>query len=355
MLFQICNPKVLYILLVRDCKSRTAGFTPLNIINWLLLILKSKSCTLKVISAYKPLIAFIFTGLNLTLGKNMTNLDVNQYYKIKLSNNDFNKLSNFINSNYGIKMPKAKRIMLQSRLQKRLKELNFTSFKQYCDYLFSAKGQEEEVIKMMDVVSTNKTDFFREPAHFNFLKKDIPNNYINNHSSNKNLKIWSAGCSSGEEAYTLAIILSELKNQYPEIFFSILATDISTKMLDKASLAIYDENKIDTIPLELKKKYFLKSKDHSKNKVRVIKELRNKVNFSRLNFMDNYYKVHGKFDCIFCRNTLIYFDHETQEKVINKLCLSLKKDGYFFLGHSESINNMNVPLKQIQPTIFKKI
>lgn len=285
----------------------------------------------------------------------MPDSEINQYYKIKLSNSDFNKLSNFINLNYGIKMPEVKKIMLQSRLQKRLKELKFTSFKQYCDYLFSAKGQEEEVIKMMDVVSTNKTDFFRESVHFDFLKKDILNNYINSHSSNKNLKIWSAGCSSGEEAYSLAITLSELKTQDTEIYFSILATDISTKMLNKASLAIYAENKIDTIPFELKKKYFLKSKDHSKNKVRVIKELRNKVNFSRLNFMDNYYKVPGKFDCIFCRNTLIYFDHKVQEDVINKLCLNLKKDGYFFLGHSESITNMNVPLKQIQPTIFKKI
>ena len=285
----------------------------------------------------------------------MLNSEINQYYKIKLSNSDFNKLSNFINSNFGIKMPEVKRIMLQSRLQKRLKELNFTSFKQYCDYLFSAKGQKEEVFKMMDVVSTNKTDFFREPVHFDFLKRNILNNYINSHSLNKNLKIWSAGCSSGEEAYTLAIVLSELKTQNPEIYFSILATDISTKMLNKASLAIYDENKIDIIPFELKKKYFLKSKDHSKKKVRVIKELRNKVNFSRLNLMDNNYNVQEKFDCVFCRNTLIYFDHKVQEDVINKLCQKLKKDGYFFLGHSESITNMNVPLKQIQPTIFKKL
>ena len=285
----------------------------------------------------------------------MPNSEINQYYKIKLSNSDFNRLSKFITTNFGIKMPKVKRIMLQSRLQKRLKELNFTSFSQYCDYLFSAEGQKNEVFNMIDVVSTNKTDFFREPVHFDFLSNNILKNYTNNNFSHNTFKIWSAGCSSGEEPYSMAIILNEFAQNNINFLYSIYATDISTKVLNKSASAIYKEDRVSLIPLNLKKKYFLKSKDKSQKKVRIIKDIRQKVKFNRLNFMDNNYNVNEKFDCIFCRNTLIYFDHETQENVINKLCLNLKKDGYFFLGHSESITNMNVPLKQIQPTIFKKI
>ena len=285
----------------------------------------------------------------------MPNSEINQYYKIKLSNSDFNKLSNFINSNFGIKLPEVKRIMLQSRLQKRLKELNFTSFQQYCDYLFSAEGQKNEVVNMIDVVSTNKTDFFREPVHFDFLANNILKNYAHTISSQKTFKIWSAGCSSGEEPYSLAIILNEFAQYNSNFQYSIFATDISTIVLKKSVSAIYNEDKSNLIPVKLKKKYLLRNKDHTKKTMRIVKDIRQKVRFERLNLMDKRYNINEMFDCIFCRNTLIYFEHKVQEEVINKLCVNLEKDGYFFLGHSESITNMNVPLKQIQPTIFKKI
>ena len=272
-----------------------------------------------------------------------------------MTNNDFSRLSSYIYSELGIKMPVEKKIMLQSRLLKRLSELEIASFSEYIDFVFSREGEKSEIYKMIDIVTTNKTDFFREPAHFSFLTDTFLKN-LNLQGSKKNtLKIWSAGCSSGEEAYTIAITLSEFMKSVPSLDYSILASDISIRILQKASAAIYHSDRIKDIPIDLKKKYFLKSKDPLDKTVLVTKELRSKVKFQRLNFMDSAYAVDKDFDIIFCRNVLIYFDHETQQNVINKLTEKLKPGGIFFLGHSESITNMNVPLKQIKPTIFQKI
>lgn len=252
-------------------------------------------------------------------------------------------------------MPEVKRTMLQSRLHKRLRELNMTNYKDYVDFVFSKEGQGNEVIHMIDVVSTNKTDFFREPVHFEFLHSTVLPELLNSERPNRFIKVWSAGCSSGEEPYTLAISLSEYMLEHPGFDYSIFATDISSRILKSAVEAIYKENRVEIMPIQLKKRYLLKSKDRTNPTVRIIPELRRRVTFQRLNFMDNQYNVPDNMDIIFCRNVLIYFDRETQEKVINKLCSKLKPDGFFFLGHSESITNFDVPLKQLKPTIFRKI
>src|SRR3989339_290104 len=275
------------------------------------------------------------------------------FYQAKLSQSEFDRLSKFIFEQSGIKLPQVKLIMLQSRLQKRLKELNFTTYKEYIDYVFSAIGLENEIVHMLDVVSTNKTDFYREPVHFEFLETELLPQLFKLHGRGT-FKVWSAGCSSGEEPYTLAIVLQEFKEKNPGFDYQVLATDISTQMLQTGANAVYKEEKISIIPLSIKKKYFLRSKDHNDPRVRVVKTLRDKVSFQRLNFMDNTYQVNDQFDIIFCRNALIYFERENQEMVINKLCQKLKPEGFFLLGHSESITNMNVPLKSIKPTIFKK-
>jgi chemotaxis protein methyltransferase CheR len=281
----------------------------------------------------------------------MEELDLHRIFAAQLSEADFAKLSKFIFTQYGIKMPPEKKIMLQSRLQKRLRALCIYSFKEYIDYVFGGNNNDE-VIHMMDVVSTNKTDFYREPAHFEYLRNNLLPIIF---ESKRNIKVWSAGCSSGPEVYTLAIELSEFAAKNPGFDFSILGTDISTLMLKKAYSGIYPEEMVEVIPLELKRKYLLKSKDKEKKLVRINEQLRRKAKFQRLNFMDEHYPVNEQYDIIFCRNVLIYFDRETQEKVINKLCNFLKTGGIFFLGHSESITNINVPLKQIKPTVYSKI
>lgn len=277
-----------------------------------------------------------------------------EFHYASLSDRDFNRLSNFIMQEYGIKMPPVKKVLLQSRLQRRLKALNFISFKDYVDYVFSPQGQQEEVIHMMDVVSTNKTDFFREPVHFEYLANHVLPQLLTK-STDCHLKLWSAGCSSGEEPYTIAIILSEFAKKNRNIDFSILATDISTRMLKIAVEAIYDEHKIQVIPEELKKKYFLRSKNRQEKKVRIIPELRNKITFRRLNLISDRYQLFEKYDIIFCRNVLIYFEREIQYEILQRLCLYLKTNGYLFLGHSESIIGFNLPLKTIMPTVFIKI
>jgi chemotaxis protein methyltransferase CheR len=244
--------------------------------------------------------------------------------------------------------------MLQSRLLARLKANNMDSYKEYCDFVLSGKSDESEIVNMIDLISTNKTDFYRESAHFDFMKQVTLPEFLENNSG-KPMTVWSSASSSGEEAYTISMVISEFLEGKKKFDFSVFGTDISTRMLEKASLGIYPLERVDDIPLSQKKKYLLKGKDTEKPMVRIIPELRAKTKFERLNLMDNSYNVPKEFDIIFCRNVLIYFDRETQEKVINKLCMHLKKGGYFFLGHSESVSGINVPLKQIKPTIFERI
>lgn len=277
-----------------------------------------------------------------------TNINMT-FHNIKMSDAIFNKLSNFIYQELGIKMPEVKRVMLESRLHRRLKELNVNTFEEYCNIVFNKKGSNSEIVHMIDVVTTNKTDFFREPAHFDYLKSVILPQF-----TRRPLKIWSSACSSGEEPYTLAMVLQEAVENNQLYDYNILASDISTRMLKTGLDAIYPLQRLEGIPLNIIKKNFLKSKDPLNKTARIIPELRNKVTFIRLNLMEDLSEVKDMFDVIFCRNVLIYFDRQTQEKVINKLCGKLKNDGYFFLGHSESITGMNVSLVNQQPTIFKK-
>jgi len=273
---------------------------------------------------------------------------------VKMSPAEFSKISAFIFTEYGIKLPPAKKTMLESRLQKRLRELNISSFKSYFDYVFSNEGRKEELINMVNVITTNKTDFFREADHFDYLSKNVLPEWIRENPG-RTMKFWSAGCSSGEEPYTISMVMNDYSACYPPIDYSIFATDLSTDVLNKAITAVYHEDRIEALPLTIKRKYFLKSKDATNRTVRISPELRKKVMFQRLNFMDGIYNVPSPFDVIFCRNVLIYFSKETQEEVIKKLVSKLKTGGYFFLGHSESVTHMNVPLFQIKPTIFKKL
>ena len=271
------------------------------------------------------------------------------YTQAALTQREFELLSNYIYENYGIKMPQIKKTLLQCRLQKRLRALSIDSFDQYIDYVFSQEGMEKELQHMTDVVTTNKTDFFREPVHFEFLQNLNWGEFLGGDPSTKLIKAWSSACSTGEEPYTLAMVLQELKLQY-----QILATDLSMEVLQKAASAVYATEKTAPVPFGMKQKYLLKHKDPKNPITRVVPELRKKVQLKYLNLMDDYYDVQSSFDLIFCRNVLIYFDRKTQEKVIRKQCQHLKAGGYLFIGHSESLTDMNLPLVQVKSTIFKK-
>jgi chemotaxis protein methyltransferase CheR len=272
-----------------------------------------------------------------------------------LTEKEFIELSQFIEGNLGIKMPQSKTTMLQSRLQGRLKLLGMRSYAQYIDYvLHSKQGADEELVHMIDVVTTNKTDFFRENEHFEFMHSNVLPPIFEN---GNNLKIWSAGCSTGEEPYTMAIVIEEFlrKHNLRGKNYSITASDISTRVLKKAREAIYPSESISKVDMELKKRYFLRSKASSADLVRLKPEIRRKVSFKRLNFMDASFAMPHDFDIIFCRNVIIYFDKPTQETLIGKFCTHIKSGGFLFLGHSETIMGMNLPLKTLIPTVYCRI
>lgn len=274
-------------------------------------------------------------------------------FKAELSQEDFKAFSDYIYAEFGIKMPDIKRVMLQGRLLKRIRELKMSSYAEYKTYFFSEEGQRKELYDFLSVVTTNKTDFFRESAHFDFLSQEVLPGFMA--EGRTNIKVWSAACSSGEEPYTISIVLNEFKETHPQLNFKILGTDISSNVLDKAAKGVYPEKTVDVIPMHLKRKYFLRSKDRTTPTVRVTPQLQQNISLKYLNLMDSVYDITEKYDVIFCRNVLIYFDRETQEKVVTKLCRHLAPGGYLMIGHSESIANMDLPLKNIKPTMFKRI
>lgn len=277
---------------------------------------------------------------------------------IEISDELFLQVGKMITERYGIKMPLEKKIMFQARLQRRLRELDIYSFDEYAARLFTDTSDSTEFDLLADFISTNKTEFFREKDHFDFLNKDIFPEYLKNSRSAlfPQMKIWSAGCSSGQEAYSIGIQLEEfmLKNGV-RFDYSILATDISGKMLKSAREAVYPMSQVEEMTLELKRRYFLKSKNAKDQKVRVIKQIRDKVKVGYMNLMDGLYPFQTQFDVVFLRNTLIYFDPKVQLGVLIKVLDSLKTGGYLFIGHSESLINLHLPIKSIAPSVYIKI
>jgi chemotaxis protein methyltransferase CheR len=264
-----------------------------------------------------------------------------------LSPETFSRLSCFITRQLGIKMPDSKTSMIQSRLLRRVNELRLGSIDEYASYLFDS-GNQAELQHFVNAITTNKTDFFREPRHFAFLRKVLQS------APDSRFGVWSAGCSTGEEPYTLAMVLAEHERLNRGFSFAILATDVSTRVLTAAKSGIYTRSQVSPVPPELRKRYLLQSRNATLELARVRPELRSRVSFHQLNFMDEHYGVKGMLDAIFFRNVMIYYDRKTQGAVINKLCRNLTPGGYLFVGHSESLVGLQVPLQAVQTSIFRK-
>ncbi len=265
----------------------------------------------------------------------------------------FERISRFVTTEYGIKLPQSKKSMLESRLNKKVKSLGLHSYHEFVDYIFSEEGKREELFHVVDLITTNKTDFFREAAHFHFLSNEFLPAY-QQETNRSNLKIWSAGCSTGEEPYTLVMVLEEYRKRHPELTYSLLASDISLRVIQSAFQGIYDVDKIEPVPLDLKRNYFLRSKSNPAL-VRVKPQYRKRIQYKRVNLMDDHYGlIKNDYDMIFCRNVLIYFNKATQEAVIRKFCSLLRPGGLLFLGHSESIMGMTLPLRQVRPTVYQR-
>jgi chemotaxis protein methyltransferase CheR len=271
-----------------------------------------------------------------------------------ISGRDYARLCDLIYTEAGIHLGTEKKMMLEVRIKRRLRDLSLHSYSQYCDYLFGHKGIKEEVTHLIDVVTTNKTDFFREPGHFDFLvEKALPE--FTERNPGRQFLIWSAGCSTGEEPYTMAIVLSEYQLTHPGFRFRIMASDISNIVLARAELGVYTNEVVSPVAAALRRKYFMRSREPGSTRVRVVPELRRSIEFRRLNFMDAEYGLNEKADAVFCRNVIIYFDRPTQERILQKLSNCLAPGGYMYVGHSETLHNMDLPLFPVAPALYRRV
>jgi len=271
---------------------------------------------------------------------------------LELRDIEFEKISQLVYSHCGIHLHDGKKELVKARLSKRIREGQFGSFAEYYNYVNTGEGTEE-FIAMIDSLSTNLTSFFREDSHFRALSRIVPALLCEPaRRSRSRLRFWSAGCSTGEEPYTIAITALEAV-QGINAELSILATDISTKVLGKAQQGIYAADRVKTIPSELLRKYFQLGQGKWAGHFRVKKGLRDLVTFQRFNLMDSL-KASDPFDVIFCRNVMIYFDKKTQEGLVNRFHDRLVKDGYLFIGHSESLTGLNHAFQYLEPSVYRK-
>lgn len=247
----------------------------------------------------------------------------------------------------GISLSNAKKVLVVSRLTRRLKQYELSTFTQY--YRMLASGQHpEEVQTMVDLLTTNETYFFREPKHFDFLRDEI----IGKRSSPSRFRVWSAASSSGEEVYTLAMVMAE---SMASDSWEIVGSDISTRVLEKAATGHYSLARTEGIPSTYMRKYCLKGVRSNAGTFMVSPELRSKTRFRQVNLTEPIDADLGEFDVIFLRNVMIYFDAETKGRVVNHLLARLKRGGYLIIGHSETLNGLTIGrLDPVQPTIYRK-
>jgi chemotaxis protein methyltransferase CheR len=271
----------------------------------------------------------------------------------RLSRRSFQRLADLVSDYSGIKMPPNKQTMLEGRLRRRIRATGHPTLEDYCAYLFNEDGLDSELVDLIDVITTNKTDFFREPKHFEFLRQRVlPERRAAGETS---IRIWSAACSIGAEPYTIAMVIEDFAAAHPPFGYFILATDLSTDALAEARKGIYPTSMIQPVPADFRRRYVCEGRTPGSHYVRIAAALRSKVGFARLNFMDDHYPVGKALDVIFCRNALIYFDKPTQANVLRRLCDCLAPGGILFIGHSESITGFNLPLRTVANTIFQKI
>ncbi|MCL1988224.1 MAG: protein-glutamate O-methyltransferase CheR [Firmicutes bacterium] len=268
----------------------------------------------------------------------------------ELTDAEFTRIRDYIKAHYGINMGDEKKSLIYSRLRATLINGGFTSFTQYFDYLLSDKTGAA-IINFVDRVTTNHTFFMRETDHFDFFKNTVLPQLEEKYSAKKEICLWCAGCSSGEESNTLQMILQDYfegKNWNTEI----LATDISTNVLDKAVHSVYPNDKIETLPENWRKKYFNKFDDH--NSI-VVDQIKRNITYRTFNLMEPAFKFKKKMHVIFCRNVMIYFDNETRDQIVGKFYEATEDGGYIFIGHSESLTHTNTKYKYIMPAVYRKL
>lgn len=270
---------------------------------------------------------------------------------ITITKNEFKKLAEYIEKNYGIHLKEEKRTLVTSRLQHELLNSDCKNFMEYYEYIKADKTGRAQTA-LINKITTNHTFFMREANHFNYFRdKVLP--YLFSTVENKDLRIWSAGCSSGQEPYTLAMILNDYLKKDKSLWDTkILATDISSKVLNEAINGVYSKEEIETLPTIWKMNYFHKL---DKENYRINDEIRKEVIFRKFNLMEPVYPFRRKFHTIFCRNVMIYFDNKTKIDLINKFYDIMEYGGYLFIGHTESIPRDKTGFTYIMPAVYRKI
>jgi chemotaxis protein methyltransferase CheR len=262
-----------------------------------------------------------------------------------LNQKEFQQIKELVYDRFGLDLRAGKEDLVSARLSKRIRELRLSSFSEYVNYVLS-DADGAALAEMVDLLTTNFTSFFREQAHFDFLAKRLPELS----KKRARIRIWSAACSSGEEPYSIAMLGSEslgLGN------VEILGTDISTRILARAKAGVYSADRLEGIPQDVFRKYFLRGQGASNGLYRVKPVLANQITFQRLNLLDTY-AHESPFSMIWCRNVMIYFDKPTQERVVNRLAQHLEPGGHLLIGHSEALNGIQHPLQYIQPAVYRK-
>lgn len=271
--------------------------------------------------------------------------------EFRFTKHDFDLLRQLVNEQTGITLSDHKQEMLYSRLSRRVRALNLDSFSSYYHLLRAQGGGGEELVHFINAVTTNLTAFFREPHHFLFLAQHLFPKLIAE-KSDKRIRIWSAGCASGEEPYSIAIVVKEC---FPADWdVKILATDLDSSMIERGMRGIYDSERINGISSERLRRFFHRGKDAQLGKVRITQELHNMVVFKQLNLM-NPWPLQGPLDIIFCRNVVIYFDKDTQRILFDRFANLLNSEGCLFVGHSENLFQLTQRFELLQQTIYKKI
>ena len=272
---------------------------------------------------------------------------------VEMTDADFGKISRLVYEVCGINLTEAKKELLKARLGKVIRQGAFRSFREYYEHVLQ-DSSGEELVRLLDAVSTNFTSFFRESQHFDYLRKEfLPEILDRRRGQGKKLRFWSAGCSSGEEPYSLAIAVLESLD-LPEAWdLKILATDLSSKVLKMAATGVYPQKRIGPLPAPLVKKYFLRGEKEWKGYVKVKDVLKKPISFRRLNLMESF-SFSEPFDCIFCRNVMIYFDKPTQAALLGRFYQHLCPGGAFLIGHSESLAGIQHSFRYVRPAIYRK-
>lgn len=266
---------------------------------------------------------------------------------LELSRKQFERVSRLVRRVCGIHLTTGKEGLVRTRLTKRVQALGLTGFAEYLD-LVETHLDGEEAVRMVDAISTNKTSFFREVRHFDLLRDTVLPPLL---ATGKPLRFWSAGCASGEEPYTLSLLLHEIAPDVARRDVRILATDISTRVLGMAKEAVYDAAAVADVPSRALRRHFVRETESQR--YRVSDGVRSIVRFARLNLIEPW-PMKGPFDLILCRNVMIYFDRRTQERLVGRCYDLLAPQGHLLVGHSESLASLTHSFHYVQPAVYVK-